>query len=658
MFCEQCTSMLRVAGDGVQEQTCDIMMDELEVASNAGCYICVAFMREFARNPRPNPSELFFRWTRQNLEIIDVTALTGPTGPEITRSSLSIFFGLQEIQSQIQNSEAANSQTKDYRPPIHSSDPAAHHLVAEWLRSCVENHPECRQVRKQRYMPPRLLDLTYDKPRLVMTETFTEHQEYATLSHCWGKSPTFMRLSADNHARFLSGFALDELAKTFQDAIVLCKNLGIRFVWIDSLCIRQHGNGSQEDWLRHVAAMSDIYQSALLNIAAERAASSETGLFHKRDILCLDQPIITLNNGRTYSVQAPASMGLSSNLNEAPLQARGWVMQERILSPRIVHFTENQLCWECSHSVDVCERWPEGNPDTTVLTDRAAFGWTTGIAYNRPQPVRSDDPVWSAAGDYFALVGEYTQRHLTFPGADKLPAFGAIAEHFSRRFQARYAAGIFECHLPSALAWCVYKVPPSRSDTDCYRGPSWSWASIDGPVGMACGYHNYLARSSTHVETHSMHVPFAHLKELNITLKDPRNAFGQLTYANIALRAPLVSCHWVPGTNHWGFDLYQGQMFLHIAPTHLEIGLHGFVFDALDDLNGEQEDVVIAILDVIFTSSIAGSSQHMDVIAIILRKLNGDRSAHYKRIGGGKFMMHGYALPQLQALSLEDIVIV
>jgi hypothetical protein len=195
---------------------------------------------------------------------------------------------------------------------------------------------------------------------------------------------------------------------------------------------------------------------------------------------------------------------------------------------------------------------------------------------------------------------------------------------------------------------------------------------------MACGYHSYLNLSSTH--DYLTHIPFAHLTDLNITLKDPRNAFGQLTYANIALRAPLVSCHWNPGTHHdvgygiptsvsWlqpetfirhgeGFDLYQGQMFLHVAPTHLEIGLYGFVFDALDDLNGEQEDIVIVLLNLVFGPPAKVGHYNRSVYALILKKLSNDRRSHYRRVGGGRFIANGDTLPHFQALPLEDIVIV
>jgi hypothetical protein len=338
--------MLKVAGDhSVREQTCHITMDEQEAASHAGCYICAAFVREYNVEPETKSAELVLCWRLLEADLLEVTVKSEPKNETYESVVKGVNFVFEEFHPNTQDVEAALSPIERYRPPIDTSDLATHRLVAEWLRRCVENHPGCRQVRKSNYLPPRLLDLAQEKPRLVETKTLTEHQEYASLSHCWGKSPTFMRLSADNYERFLSGFASDELAKTFQDAIVLCKNLGIRYIWIDSLCIRQHGNGSQEDWQRHVAAMPNIYQSALLNIAAEWATSTKDGLFRKRDSLILDQPIITVSNGHSYSVQILATMGLSWNLNEAPLQKRGWVMQERILSPRIVHFTENQLCW-------------------------------------------------------------------------------------------------------------------------------------------------------------------------------------------------------------------------------------------------------------------------------------------------------------------------
>jgi hypothetical protein len=404
--------------------------------------------------------------------------------------------------------------------------------------------------------------------------------------------------------------------------------------------------------------MPNIYQSALLNIAAEWAMSSQHGLFSKRDVSALEQQIVTFNDGRSYNVQGRDSVGLSSNLRGTPLQRRGWVMQERILSPRIVHFTEKQLSRECSRSTDVCERWPGGNPDTTFLADRVAFGRTPGEVYEGLKPVRSDDPVWLAAGEYFTLLEEYNNRELTFPGADKLPAFGAIAEQFSRRFQSRYTAGLFECHLPSALAWYTYKTPPSRMDTTTYRCPSWSWASIYGPISVVCNYHDHITTASSDEEPKSTHLPFARLLDMNITLKDSQNPFGQLTYADIAIQAPLVSCHWNPWTNNTGFDQFQGDMYLHMPPAHLKVTLMGFLFDVMDDLMGEQEDVVVAILDVVIVPQPWKHYKNMKISALILKKVNKEGKLSYRRMGGGSFSTFVEPLPHFQTIPFEDIVIV
>jgi hypothetical protein len=84
-------------------------------------------------------------------------------------------------------------------------------------------------------------------------------------------------------------------------------------------------------------------------------------------------------------------------------------------------------------------------------------------------------------------------------------------------------------------------------------------------------------------------------------LKDPQNAFGQLTQADITLRAPIVLCHWITETDRLEIKFVQGQMYLHMSPSHLQLDLRAFVFDTMDDLRGEQEDVVVAILDIVFS---------------------------------------------------------
>lgn len=73
---------------------------------------------------------------------------------------------------------------------------------------------------------------------------------------------------------------LAEMPQTFVDAITVAGHLGIRYLWIDSLCICQD---DADDWARESARMCDIYSNAHLVIAANRSDNSAGGCFHVRE---------------------------------------------------------------------------------------------------------------------------------------------------------------------------------------------------------------------------------------------------------------------------------------------------------------------------------------------------------------------------------------
>ena len=169
--------------------------------------------------------------------------------------------------------------------PISTGDDAIVGLIQVWMDRCSGNH-QCYNA-SATYYPPRLLDLTGDCVHLRTAEELkasNKHGDsYATLSHCWGVAKDFLQLSSANMEGFRSeGISLDDFPQTFQHAIVLCRKLRIRLLWIDSLCILQSGQGSREDWLHHLTEMRMIYYRCTINIAADHSANPHGGLFVDR----------------------------------------------------------------------------------------------------------------------------------------------------------------------------------------------------------------------------------------------------------------------------------------------------------------------------------------------------------------------------------------
>lgn len=259
------------------------------------------------------------------------------------------------------------------------------------------------------------------------------------------------------------------LGETLIDAIQVTRNLKVRYIWIDALCILQD---SKIDWETESANMSRVYSHAYSTLAASSAADTEAGLtlhqHHPR--LRENKMILSYNSYSTSSPQriciGPPSRDWVTFL-EDPLQQRGWVLQERHLSPRIVHFSSTHMIWECRR-----------------LRSSNDLPW---LDWNDPtyEEMRFTEGMWS----WGSLIEEYSGRKLTY-GKDKLPAVGRLAAVVKAARNDEYLAGLWRSDLINGLCWsasrAIWDGPPDDSELHArpskYRAPSWSWASIDGTL--------------------------------------------------------------------------------------------------------------------------------------------------------------------------------
>jgi hypothetical protein len=162
-----------------------------------------------------------------------------------------------------------------------------------------------------------------------------------TLSHCWGKEPIFT-LTTDNYETMLQRIPLSHLQQVFRDAISVTQKAEIKYLWIDSLCIIQD---SVEDWRRESMNMGMVYSGAVCNIAATGFPDGSNGLFIETDA-SLSEPTevqlnadVTAREGECFrkgDYHLVDFLSWSNGVDNAPLNKRGWVVQERFLSPRIM----------------------------------------------------------------------------------------------------------------------------------------------------------------------------------------------------------------------------------------------------------------------------------------------------------------------------------
>lgn len=116
-------------------------------------------------------------------------------------------------------------------------------------------------------------------PFVKLRETEGHEQgKYICLSYCWGKSREFTTTRATLEERKRQ-IMIANMPKTYQDAICMARELGVSYLWIDSLCICQD---DVDDWERESAKMSSIYANAYLTIGASRARDSAGGFFGPR----------------------------------------------------------------------------------------------------------------------------------------------------------------------------------------------------------------------------------------------------------------------------------------------------------------------------------------------------------------------------------------
>lgn len=367
--------------------------------------------------------------------------------------------------------------------------------AATWIKSCNEKHEQCQNHGMTDWYPTRLLhvgDGATDKVRLLSTSQEQPSAPYMTLSYCWGALQP-IKLLQETESSLLEGMNVEELPQTFRDAVAVTRSCAISYLWIDSLCIRQDDT---EDWATESLQMHKVYKNSYLNISADWGDNSSTGLFQQRDPLTHSLAPLRLHSniselfgqrghGDEVIFQLFSHFMWRDNVEESHISTRGWVLQERYLSPRVLHFGQRQLFWECRQS-QVSESYPVEQPDfdNQDLPLRLKRGTTL--------PSQSE-----MLGDYEAfwhtswknVVVTYSSTNLTESG-DKLMAISGIAKDFGIKLQVVndvYLAGLWRRDLHIQLLWHAVGRPQSHRPTQ-YRAPTWSWAAVDGEIGFEDDY--------------------------------------------------------------------------------------------------------------------------------------------------------------------------
>lgn len=308
---------------------------------------------------------------------------------------------------------------------------------------------------------------------------------YVALSHCWGGRIATL-LTKDTMESYAHSLSYSDLPANFRDAIIITRNMGIRYLWIDSLCIIQD---SKQDWEAESVKMGDVYRNSAFTISALSSPSSTSGIFRNKIRPIPNLEPITCNfliDSKPYQIEVSRYDDSSEKLNSLtrtfPLNSRGWCLQESILSPCHLMYGHEQIYWRCPlgfRDAEGCGPVP-GRRSPAEEYREAIFAVLYAEILRAPAPrPRTEHNVENLLTEYYSLVQEYTGRKLTF-GSDKLPAFSGIAQRLHPVIGGDYLAGLWSKDLHRGLCWRGGCGPVQHAQPS--RAPSWSWAVTDDEV--------------------------------------------------------------------------------------------------------------------------------------------------------------------------------
>ncbi|CAM1503231.1 Fc.00g080070.m01.CDS01 [Cosmosporella sp. VM-42] len=379
--------------------------------------------------------------------------------------------------------------------------------VQKWMEDCVIGHPECPGDALVD-LPTRLVEVSPVGARESARLCYTQRKKgtYCALSYCWGGEQPF-KTTRERYDAYLQSLPYQDLPQTIRDAFHVARNVGIQYVWIDSLCIIED---DEDDVRAEMAKMLQVYMNAHFTISAASASSCDQGFLQRRFDKEKGPFFLPVRvDADTMGSVLISDTGLSwqnVGANAQPINKRAWTLQEALRTPRLLIFTSMNVIWKCQSGSK-----PEVDEAPGVKMDRRRTGefekmkkspWVWALnsygysfvseeSMNTPPSPSDDPPTDGSSFDvnlsapvrraWCSLVTEYTKRKLSV-ATDKLPAISAIAEPFALKLNSDYLAGMWRRYLVYDLMWCVCDwAHPGQ----CKSGsPSWSWAGVQGEIAF------------------------------------------------------------------------------------------------------------------------------------------------------------------------------
>ncbi|KAL7820636.1 heterokaryon incompatibility domain-containing protein [Trichoderma gracile] len=385
------------------------------------------------------------------------------------------------------------------RVPESVISPAGIFTMKQWVYGKGEEKAALQTL----YRPSRLICVESRKEsgviRLVDSDDAgmgEKPQPYLALSYCWGRKAPSLVTTKSNYAHLKSSISHNSLPKLYRDAVRLAQVLGIKYIWIDALCIIQD---DVDDWERESQTMADIFRNSLVTVIPLCAASTDEGFLERNPNIKIlyhsdewnvsgsffirhmpfsyENAESAIRNGPSFS-DRPVSLELQNSV----WQTRGWTFQEDMFSIRKLYFGQLMMYWDSLRPVDVLRT------EDKIINDKLDRIDTAELSLiHSSGPWRGD---YDYDGWYYPIL-QYSKKKLTYE-SDRLPAVSSYAKLIASRSRDTYLAGLWKNNLHRGLLWKTQRVDRPTFGTlmqtlarpSAYIAPSWSWASRRGALDL------------------------------------------------------------------------------------------------------------------------------------------------------------------------------
>ncbi|KAF2261107.1 HET-domain-containing protein, partial [Lojkania enalia] len=328
-------------------------------------------------------------------------------------------------------------------------------------------------------MPKRLIDLglpgaSLATPKII--DTKGRQEQYVALSYCWGPNG-HISTTTENIKCMKKSIPIELLPQTIKDAFLVARKVDVRYIWIDALCIIQDDD---EEWDIEAKRMGVIYANSYFTIAATCAEQSGDGFLRPRTLNRVSIPFrlnsaSEIDSNIYFRNQPDFLQDHQACVLESPLLKRAWVLQETLLSRRMVHFSSKQVYWECR-----CAFYAEDGMTEDADCRERAHEFLNMISILKGG-IHSEQLAEMFFRIWGSILLRYSNLSITRP-SDKLPALSGLASLAEPVLGYRYLYGIWNFNLPYGLFWHPVNRPMVQATE--WRAPSWSWAALEGAITL------------------------------------------------------------------------------------------------------------------------------------------------------------------------------